>query len=112
MLRRLSRLASSSSPGLGASQLSPRLIKDCRFVLGYSTWRATANGLSEQVPPPPRPWSSERRKGRSGEWCTEAVFRMRYRGQLSWEDAEVARVRPPGWAAPWRFPRREVCGIE
>lgn len=93
MLRRLSRLASSSSPGFGASQLSPRLLKDCRFALGYSTRRATAKGLSEQIPPRPRPWSSERRKGRSGEWCTEAVFRMRYRGRLSWEDAEVERRR-------------------
>ena len=50
-----------------------------------------ARALSERVQP--RPWSSERRKGRGGEWCTEAVFRMRYRGSLAWDSAEVERRR-------------------
>ena len=53
--------------------------------------RPLARALSERVQP--RPWTSERRKGRKGEWCTEAVFRMRYRGSLAWDSAEVERRR-------------------
>ena len=53
--------------------------------------RPLARALSERIQP--RPWTSERRKGRGGEWCTEAVFRMRHRGRLAWDDAEVERRR-------------------
>ncbi len=45
--------------------------------------------------------------------CWGGAFIRHYPGGAKpWEDAEVARVRPPGWAAPWRFPRRGICGVD
>ena len=45
--------------------------------------------------------------------CWDGAFIRHYPGGAKpWEDAEVAVKRPPGWAAPWRFTRREVCGVD
>ena len=45
--------------------------------------------------------------------CWGGAFIRHYPGGAKpWEEAEIRRVRPPGWAAPWRFPRRGICGIE
>ena len=45
--------------------------------------------------------------------CWGGAFIRHYPGGAKpWDEVEVTRKHPPGWAAPWRFPRREVCGIE
>ena len=70
------------------SRFRPRLFG---AILNQPSWSPIARALSERIQP--RPWTSERRKGHKGEWCTEAVFRMRYRGRLSWDGAEVESRR-------------------
>ena len=71
------------------ARLRPRLFGAILHPLRVP--RPLARALSERVQP--RPWTSERRKGRGGEWCTEAIFRMRYRDSPAWDGAEVERRR-------------------
>lgn len=45
--------------------------------------------------------------------CWAGAYIRHYPGGAKpWDEAEVARARPPGWARPWRFPRREACLVE